>query len=97
MRASSTTLRKDLKFLPFVLSTAARKKGFSPKRNIVFMNVSGEEKGLLGSRYFTKNLPIEANKIHAVINVDMIGRYDTEYNPPSNYIYVIGSNFINQN
>ncbi len=57
---------------------------------------TAEEKGLLGSRYFTKNLPIEANKIHAVINVDMIGRYDTEYNPPSNYIYVIGSNFINQ-
>jgi hypothetical protein len=70
----------------------------TPQQNesdVVIAWWTAEEKGLLGSRYFTENLPFKASNINAVINVDMIGRYDTEYNPPSKYTYVIGSNFIN--
>ena len=45
-----------------------------PKRSIIFLTVSGEEKGLFGSKYFTENPPVPAEKIVANINIDMIGR-----------------------
>ncbi len=51
-----------------------------PKRSIVWVAFAAEEKGLLGSKYFTENPPVELNKIVAMINLDMIGRLD-EDNP----------------
>jgi Zn-dependent M28 family amino/carboxypeptidase len=45
-----------------------------PKRSIIFLLVSGEEKGLFGSKYFVENPPVPAEKIVANINMDMIGR-----------------------
>ena len=69
----------------------AKKKGFSPKRNIVFMNVSGEEKGLLGSKYYGEHPIFPMEKTTADLNIDMIGRIDPTYKGDSmNYVYVIG-------
>ena len=67
--------------------------GQTPKRSILFLHVTGEEKGLLGSRHYTDNDPIFplANTV-ANLNIDMIGRTDpkrTEGN--RNYVYLIGS------
>ncbi len=45
-----------------------------PRRSLVFLAVSGEEKGLLGSRWFTDHPTIPLDAIVADINVDMIGR-----------------------
>ena len=60
-----------------------------PKRTIVFVSFDAEEKGLLGSDYFIKNLPREITmpKIVAMINLDMIGRYTDKEG-----LVVIGSN-----
>ncbi|MDQ4131410.1 MAG: M20/M25/M40 family metallo-hydrolase, partial [Actinomycetota bacterium] len=58
-----------------------------PARSLIFLAVSGEEKGLLGSRYFTDNPTILLDRIVANINVDMIGR-----NAPDS-IVVIGQEF----
>ena len=33
----------------------AKKEGYGPRRSILIMPVSGEEKGLLGSKYYTDN------------------------------------------
>ena len=44
------------------------------KRSMIFITFSGEELGLIGSNYFVNNLPIPADKIDAMINLDMIGR-----------------------
>ena len=44
------------------------------RRSLVFLAVSGEEKGLWGSDYFTRNSPIPLERIVAGINLDMIGR-----------------------
>jgi hypothetical protein len=68
--------------------------GIAPRRSVLCMLVTGEEKGLLGSMYYVNNpiLPLE-NTI-ANINVDMIGRVDEKYKLDSNYIYVIGSDRI---
>ncbi|MGQ0816207.1 MAG: M20/M25/M40 family metallo-hydrolase [Gemmatimonadota bacterium] len=45
-----------------------------PKRSIIFLLVSGEEKGLFGSRYFVDNPPVPTAQMVANINLDMIGR-----------------------
>jgi hypothetical protein len=69
----------------------ASKKGFSPKRNIVFMNVSGEEKGLLGSQYYSEHPVYPLEKTSVDLNIDMVGRIDPTYKGDSmNYVYVIG-------
>jgi Zn-dependent M28 family amino/carboxypeptidase len=66
-------------------------EGNGPKRSILFLHVTGEEKGLLGSRYYTENpiFPI-ANTI-ANLNIDMIGRVDERHKGNPNYVYLIGS------
>lgn len=45
-----------------------------PKRSLIFLTVSGEEKGLFGSKYFVENPPVPVEKMVANINIDMIGR-----------------------
>ena len=66
-------------------------EGNGPKRSILFLHVTGEEKGLLGSRYYTENpiFPI-ANTI-VNLNIDMIGRIDKRHKGNPKYIYLIGS------
>ncbi|MDP5062753.1 MAG: M28 family peptidase, partial [Maribacter sp.] len=66
--------------------------GNGPKRSIVFLHVTGEEKGLLGSQYYTDVDPIVplANTV-ANLNIDMVGRIDPEREGDRNYIYLIGS------
>ncbi|AUC81098.1 M28 family peptidase [Lacinutrix sp. Bg11-31] len=71
----------------------AKKDGHGPKRSIVFLNVTGEEKGLLGSRHYTDNDPIFplADTV-ADLNIDMIGRTDPKREKKNrNYVYLIGS------
>jgi hypothetical protein len=67
-----------------------------PKRSLLFMTVTGEEKGLFGSKYYTNNPIIPLDKTIADLNMDMVGRIDTthEAQNDTNYIYVIGSNKI---
>jgi len=71
---------------------AAAKKGKYPRRTIVFMAVSGEEKGLWGSEYYSEHPIFPMDKTTADLNTDMIGRVDTERMTADslNYIYVIG-------
>ncbi len=69
----------------------AKKEGHSPKRNIIFMAVSGEEKGLLGSLYYTDHPVVPLDKTVADLNIDMVGRIDDAHKNDTNYVYVIGS------
>jgi Zn-dependent M28 family amino/carboxypeptidase len=48
------------------------------KNNYLFMAFSGEEMGLLGSNYFSKNPTIEAKSINYMINMDMVGRMNAD-------------------
>ncbi|NNE71095.1 MAG: M28 family peptidase [Rhodothermales bacterium] len=76
----------------------AREAGHGPRRSIAFLNVSGEEKGLLGSRYYTDTEPVFAlENTVANLNIDMIGRVDpTHPGDSDDYVYIIGSNLISQ-
>lgn len=71
----------------------AKKAGHGPRRSMLFMTVSGEEKGLLGSQYYTENPVYPLNKTIVDLNIDMIGRVDDQHED-NNYVYLIGSDKI---
>lgn len=72
----------------------AKAAGFGPKRTLVFMTVTGEEKGLLGSSYYTTHPIFPIEKTVCDLNIDMIGRTDDHYKDTTNYVYIIGSDKI---
>ncbi len=69
----------------------AVKDGKRPKRSVLFLHVTGEEKGLLGSSFYVQNpiFPI-ANTV-VDLNIDMVGRIDPKREGERNYIYLIGA------
>jgi hypothetical protein len=78
------------------LAKAFSMNPIKPKRSLLFLTATGEEKGLLGSKYYTNNPIISLNKTLADLNIDMIGRIDTTHEAvqDTNYTYVIGSDKI---
>ena len=73
----------------------AKKEGKGPRRSVLIMPVSGEEKGLLGSKYYTKKPIYPLEKTVVNLNVDMIGRVDYNHDT-SNYVYLIGSDMLSK-
>ena len=73
----------------------AKRDGKGPRRSILIMPVSGEEKGLLGSKYYTDNPVFPLKKTIANLNIDMIGRIDNMH-LDGNYVYLIGSDMLSK-
>ena len=66
--------------------------GNRPKRSIVILHVSAEEKGLLGSKYYSENPLYPLDDTITNLNLDMIGRTDPTRNSNNDeYIYLIGT------
>jgi len=74
----------------------AVKQGHRPKRSILFLHVTGEEKGLLGSKYYTDYPIYPLENTVANLNIDMIGRIDNLHEDNPNYMYLIGSDILSQ-
>ena len=74
----------------------AKADGMGPRRTMVFMTVSGEEKGLWGSDYYTNHPIFPLDKTTVDLNIDMIGRIDSSrhYGDSANYVYVVGDDKI---
>jgi len=70
----------------------AKAEGKGPRRTVVFMTVSGEEKGLWGSDYYSSHPIFPLEKTTADLNIDMIGRIDPKRTEgdSTNYVYVVG-------
>jgi Zn-dependent M28 family amino/carboxypeptidase len=68
---------------------AGAAKGIRPKRSIIFLWVGGEEKGLLGSQYFTQFPTVDLTKVVANLNMDMIGRTKTPASVDPNATHVL--------
>lgn len=67
-------------------------EGQGPKRSIVFLHVTGEEKGLLGSKYYTDNPLYPLSQTMVNLNIDMVGRLDPKREDKDpRYVYLIGS------
>lgn len=70
---------------------AAKKAGAGPRRSILFMTVTGEEKGLLGSDFYTQHPIFPLANTVVDLNIDMIGRSDPQHKDSAPYVYVVGS------
>ena len=68
----------------------ARASGEGPRRSVLCLWVTGEEKGLLGSEYYSEHPVFPLENTVADVNIDMIGRVDKKHDDPR-YTYVIGS------
>jgi hypothetical protein len=73
---------------------SAKQAGAEIKRSVLILHVSGEERGLLGSRYYSDHPIFSIENTVANLNSDMIGRRDDRYADNPNYIYVIGGKII---
>lgn len=69
----------------------AKKDGYGPKRSILFLNVTGEEKGLVGSKYYAEFPIFPLENTVANLNIDMIGRIGEGMEDKPDYVYLIGS------
>ncbi|MGJ1445788.1 M28 family peptidase [Sphingobacterium spiritivorum] len=70
----------------------AKADGHGPRRSILFIAFAAEEKGLLGSEYYSENPVYPLSNTVVCLNMDMIGRIDDKHlNGNHNYIHVIGS------
>ncbi|WP_347174519.1 M28 family metallopeptidase [Polaribacter uvawellassae] len=69
----------------------AVKDGKRPKRSVLFLHVTGEEKGLLGSKFYVENpiFPIANTVVN--LNIDMVGRIDDRHKDNPNFVYLIGA------
>ncbi len=74
----------------------AKAEGNGPRRTVVILAFSGEEKGLWGSEFYSENPIFPLEKTSVDLNIDMIGRIDTERlsADSNNYIYVVGHDKI---
>ena len=63
-----------------------------PRRSVLCLWMTGEEKGLLGSEYYVNNPIFPVESTVADVNIDMVGRWGEEYlDKERPYLYVIGS------
>lgn len=75
------------------IAEAFARSGVRPKRSLLFVWHTGEEAGLLGSRYFADNPTVPRDSIVAQLNMDMIGRggaFDFVGGGPT-YLQLVGS------
>jgi hypothetical protein len=68
--------------------------GPKPRRSMLFVWHTGEERGLYGSRFFADNPSVPLDRIVAHINMDMIGRNRGDSSAEENTVYLIGSDRI---
>lgn len=74
----------------------AREKGIKPRRSILILLFTAEEKGLLGSDYYVRYPLLPLKEAVTNLNIDMIGRRDPIHADKGDYIYIIGSNFLSR-
>jgi hypothetical protein len=64
-----------------------------PRRSLIFVWHTGEEKGLLGARWFSEHASVPRDSIVAQLNMDMVGRGEARDLPVGapNYLELVGS------
>ena len=72
----------------------AASEGNGPRRSMLFMAVTGEEKGLFGSEYYSDHPVFPLENTVTNLNIDMIGRQDKKHKDNPDYVYLIGTKML---
>jgi Zn-dependent M28 family amino/carboxypeptidase len=70
-------------------------EGEGPKRSILFLNFTGEEEGLFGSKYYASHPAFPLKNTVVNLNIDMVGRVDNRHKN-GDYVYLIGADKISK-
>src|SRR5262245_40630948 len=68
--------------------------GPRPKRSLLFVWHSGEERGLYGSRFYADYPTVPTDKLVTQLNMDMVGRNRDDKAEQANTVYLVGSDRI---
>jgi len=74
----------------------AKAEGHGPRRSILFMPVTGEEKGLLGSAYYAEHPVFPFENTVVDLNIDMIGRIGNRNFETEEYVFLVGADKLSQ-
>lgn len=74
----------------------AEKSGYGPRRSILFLNLTGEEDGLYGSKYYVAHPVFPLTETVVDLNIDMIGRVDEKHKDQEDYLYLIGADKLSK-
>ncbi|MGB0838248.1 MAG: M28 family metallopeptidase [Flavobacteriaceae bacterium] len=74
----------------------AKDEGHGPRRSILFINLTAEEKGLFGSKWYVEHPLFPLENTVANLNIDMVGRVDKAHEEKSNFVYLIGSDKLSK-
>jgi len=77
------------------IANAIAESGVKPKRSILFITFFGEEKGLLGSRYYGRHPLVPLDRTIADMNLEQLGRTDATNGPQIARISPTGFDFSN--
>ncbi|MDX2246489.1 MAG: M28 family peptidase [Bacteroidia bacterium] len=72
----------------------AAKQGVRPRRSVLFIALTAEEKGLLGSDYYTQNPLFPLEKTVTNLNMDMVGHLDQNHTQNPRFVSVVGSDWL---
>ncbi|MEM7370992.1 MAG: M28 family peptidase [Bacteroidota bacterium] len=72
----------------------AEAAGYRPRRSLLFFACTAEEKGLLGSRYYSKHPVFPLEQTLANLNMDMIGHVDDDHQDTPRFVSIVGSNWL---
>lgn len=61
-----------------LLASAISKSELCDSLNFIFIAFGAEERGLLGSKFVVENMPVPIDSVVAMINLDMIGRLQSD-------------------
>jgi len=71
-------------------------EGEGPKRSVLFLNLTGEEEGLFGSKYYTSHPVFPLANTVVDLNIDMVGRVDKKHKDNPNFVYLIGADKLSK-
>ncbi len=74
----------------------AKAEGHGPRRSVLFMPVTGEEKGLLGSAYYAEHPVFPFENTMVDLNIDMIGRIGNRNFETEDYVFLVGADKLSQ-
>jgi len=74
------------------LAEAFVENNIKPKRSMIFIAFTGEEKGMIGSEHYAANPYVPVEKIAGMIQLDMLGRNEDIINLPRQFLGMYGEN-----